>query len=103
MRLSRRISSKPPRRVRNKGGKTMRDWLQQWMPSLLLAASLIVLALTLTGCATRSIVDCAEQKPLPKSLTAQTSPDAQLYSEKVQSFFLKVENWLSEVPPKQTP
>lgn len=80
----------------------MRDWLQQWMPSLLLAASLIVLALTLTGCATRSIVDCEEQKLLPKTLTEPISPDAQLYSEKVQSFFLKVESWLSEAQQKQT-
>jgi hypothetical protein len=103
MRLSRRIGSKPQKREQNKGGKTMRDWFQQWMPSLLLAASLIVLALMLTGCATRSIVDCAEQKPLPKSLTAPISQDAQNYSEKVQSFFLKVESWLSEAPPKQTP
>lgn len=80
----------------------MRDWLQQWMPSLLLAASLIVLALTVTGCATRSIVACEELKPLPKTLTEPSSPDAQLYSEKVQSFFRKVENWLSEAPQKQT-
>ena len=80
----------------------MRDWLQQWMQSPLLAASLIVLALTLTGCATRSIVDSAEQKPLPSSLTAPISQNAQNYSEKVQSFFLKVENWLSGAQQKQT-
>lgn len=81
----------------------MRDWLQQWMPSLLLAASLIVLALTLTGCATRSIVDCAEQKPLPKTLTELSLPRARSYSEKVSIYFRKVESWLSKSEPSTTP
>lgn len=81
----------------------MRDWLPQWMPPLLPAVILIVLALMLNGCASTSIGDCAEPKPLPKTLTESSLPAARSYSEKVQSFFLKVENWLSEVQSKQTP
>lgn len=80
----------------------MQNLSPQWMLPLLSAAILIVLALTLSGCASPSSAACEEQKLLPKTLTEPISPDAQLYSEKVQSFFLKVESWLSEAQQKQT-
>lgn len=63
---------------------------------LVLMSSLIVLALSLSGCAAPSSVVCEEPKPLPTALTEPSSPAARSYSERVSSFFLKVESWLSE-------
>nr|DAF10046.1 MAG TPA: outer membrane protein assembly factor [Caudoviricetes sp.] len=80
----------------------MQNLSPQWMRPLLSAASLIVLALTLSGCAGPSSVVCAEPNPLPKTLTEPSLPAAQDYSEKVSIYFQKVESWLSEAPQKQT-
>lgn len=80
----------------------MQDWLTRLTPPRLLAGSLIVLALMLTGCASRSSVACEEPKPLPTALTEPISQDARSFSGKVQSYFTKVESWLSEAPQKQT-
>lgn len=80
----------------------MQDWLTRLTPPRLLAGSLIVLALMLTGCASRSSVACEEPKPLPTALTAPISQDARSFSGKVQSYFTKVESWLSEKQPAPT-
>ena len=47
----------------------MQNLLPLRMLPLLSAAILIVLALTLSGCASPSSVACEEPKPLPKTLT----------------------------------
>lgn len=81
----------------------MQDWLTRLTPPRLLAGSLIALALLLSGCASHSSVVCEEPKALPATLAEPSLPDAQLYSEKVQSYFLRVESWLSEKQPAPTP
>lgn len=81
----------------------MQNLSPQWMRPLLSAASLIVLALTLSGCASPSSVACEEPKPLPSSLTEPSLPRARSYSEKVSIYFQKVESWLSKSDPDTTP
>lgn len=81
----------------------MRDLSQLWMRQLLPVAILIVLALMLTACAAPSRLECEGQKPLPVELREPSLPDARGFSEKVQSYFLRVESWLSERPLEQTP
>lgn len=80
----------------------MRRWLKRWTLLPAYAVSLLTLALMLTGCASRSSVACEEPKPLPTALTEPISQDARSFSGKVQSYFTKVESWLSEAPQKQT-
>lgn len=81
----------------------MQSSLPQRTLPLLSAAILTALALTLSGCASPSSGACEEPKPLPKTLTEPSLPAARSYSERVSIFFRKVESWLSEGPPKQTP
>lgn len=81
----------------------MQNLLPLRMLPLLSAAILIVLALTLSGCASPSSVACEEPKPLPKTLTEPSSPRARSYSEKVSIYFQKVEAWLSKSELSTTP
>lgn len=81
----------------------MRDWLQQWMPSLLLAASLIVLALMLSGCAVQPRYVSEEKAPLPAVLSEPQSPRAKDFSEKVSDFSRRVEDYFRKQPEFTTP
>lgn len=77
-----------------------------WLHStqrLALAGTLSALALSLSGCAAPSSVVCEEPKAPPPTLAEPSSPAARAYSERVSSFFQKVEAWLSEAPPEPTP
>lgn len=74
----------------------------RWIGPLVLTASLLTLGLLLTGCAAPSSVVCEERRPLPTTMSEPSLPDARAYSEKVQTFFLKVESWLSEKQPEPT-
>lgn len=81
----------------------MQNLLPLRMLPLLSAAILILLALMLSGCAGPSSVACEEPKPLPKTLTEPSLPAARSYSEKVSTFFRKVEVWLSKSELSTTP
>ena len=65
-------------------------------------------ALTLGGCAsapTKPVlvsVPCPEPATLPASVTESALPDAQNYSEKVQTWLEKVRDFLSELQETRT-
>ena len=73
----------------------MPDWWTRLTPPLLLVGSLIALALMLSGCAAHLTPSVEQPAPLPEVLKAPSSPSARAYSEKVSTFFQRVESWLS--------
>ena len=59
----------------------------------------ILFAAILSGCATGQTpqpLPC-EQAPLPRTLTAPSSPDAESYSQKVRTWSEQAESWLRKV------
>ena len=68
-----------------------------------LAGTLSISAMILSGCASPPTVACSEPVPLPAALSAPQSPDAKAFSEKVQNFLPKAEAYFKETPAFTTP
>ena len=81
----------------------MRSWSKRSMRLSVLAGSLSISALILSGCTSPPTVACSEPVPLPAVLSAPQSPDAKAFSEKASSFSRKVEAYFSETPKFTTP
>lgn len=68
-----------------------------------LAGTLSISAMILSGCASPPTVACCEPVPLPAALSAPQSPDAKAFSERASSYLEKVRTYFSEVPSFTTP
>ena len=71
------------------------------MPPALIA--LLLIASGLSGCASSLKVESDKPLPISAELSAQQSPGAKDFSEKVSVYLGKVEDYFSETPEFMTP
>lgn len=81
----------------------MQSWFEHWIKPLIFASALIAIALSLTGCASPTRVVCDEPLQLPQKLTREQTPDANAFSERVSTFFRKLEAHWNGTPQATTP
>lgn len=71
--------------------------------STLCVLSVLMSMLNLTGCASPSLSEPPEPRPLPAQWSEPQSPGAKAFSEKVRNFLPKAETYFSETPRFTTP
>lgn len=76
----------------------MKNWSPQRTLWTLCALTLIVSALILTGCAAPNLNAPPDRPTLPAEWSAPQSPAAKAFSEKVQSYFQRLEVYWLETP-----
>lgn len=81
----------------------MRNWSPLKTLWTLCALTLIASVLILSGCAAPNLNAPPERAPLPATWSAPQSPGAKTFSEKVQSYFQRLEAYWSETPRFTTP
>lgn len=81
----------------------MRNWSPLKTLWTLCVLTLIGCVLILTGCAAPNLNAPPERAPLPATWSAPQSPGAKTFSEKVQSYFQRLENYWRTTPRFTTP
>lgn len=81
----------------------MQNSLKHKTKSLLFAVMLTVSMLTCAGCSAPQKIECERPAPLPAEMSEPQSPGARAFSEKVQNFLEKAENYFSATPQFTTP
>lgn len=81
----------------------MRNWSPLKTLWTLCVLTLIGCVLILTGCAAPNLNAPPERPPLPATWSAPQSPGAKTFSEKVQSYFQRLENYWRTTPRFTTP
>lgn len=88
----------PPCFARSKAKRRMRgSWLLRMHWRLLVLVLMLCVAM-LSGCASPTSVVCSEPLTLPAEMSAQQSPGAKAYSEKVQTYLRKAALYFDETP-----
>lgn len=81
----------------------MQNSLKHKTKSLLFAVMLTVSMLTCAGCSAPQKIECERPAPLPAEMSEPQSPGARAFSEKVQNFLERAENYFSATPQFTTP
>ena len=77
-----------------------RAWLKRGRPGTRRLLASTILALILSGCASKQptlAVDCPQRPAVPATLKESSLPDAQTLSSEAQSWFDEVSTFLSEL------
>lgn len=77
-----------------------RAWWMHGRPGTRRLLAPMILALILSGCASKPTppaVECPQPAPLPAALSESSLPDAQAYSKEARSWFEEVSSFLSEL------
>ena len=81
----------------------MQNSLKHKTKSFLFAVMLIVSTLTCAGCSAPQKIECERPALLPAEMSEPQSPGAKAFSEKVQNFLERAENYFREMPLFETP
>lgn len=81
----------------------MRNWSPLKTLWTLCVLTLIGCVLILTGCAAPNLNAPPERAPLPATWSAPQSPGAKAFSEKVRTYFQRLEAYWTETPRFMTP
>lgn len=81
----------------------MQNSLKHKTKSLLFAVMLTVSMLTCAGCSAPQKIECERPALLPAEMSEPQSPGAKAFSEKVQNFLERAENYFREMPLFETP
>ena len=97
-------SFKPQSCEHSKGAKrTKSSWLRRTLSMLLALIVIAMLVSMLSGCASSMRIESDKPLPISAEMSAQQSPGAKVFSEKVSSYLGKVEDYFSETPTFTTP